>query len=70
MKTFGAIVVTAYNIGIAAFCGSSMARKFNAGDKSGACDALLLWTKAGGQFRQGLLNRRNEERALCLEGII
>lgn len=67
--TLGAFTVTAYNIGTAAFCNSSMARRFNLDQKTAACDALLLWTKAGGQFRQGLLNRRKAERRLCLEGL-
>lgn len=67
--TLGAFTVTAYNIGTAGFCNSSMAWRWNAGDRRGACDALLMWTKAGGQFRQGLLNRRRAERALCLEGL-
>lgn len=67
--TLGAFTVTAYNIGSAGFCNSSMARRWNAGDKRGACEALLMWTKSGGKFRQGLLNRRRAERALCLEGL-
>lgn len=68
-KMLGAFTVTAYNIGVGAFCKSGMARQFNAGDKVGACNALMLWTKAGGQIRKGLVNRRTEERKLCLEGI-
>lgn len=58
-----------YNIGVAGFCKSSMARLTNAGDFKGACDALLLWDKAGGREIQGLLNRRNAERNICLKGI-
>lgn len=56
----------AYNAGIGAFCSSSMARKENAGDVQGACDALLLWNKAHGVALPGLTTRREAERKLCL----
>lgn len=68
-KTHAAFVSAAYNIGISGFCGSSMSRRAKAGNLSGACDALLLWNKAGGRVVQGLVNRRNAERALCREGL-
>lgn len=68
-KTRGALISFAYNVGSTGFCRSTAARKLNAGDTRGACDALLMWTRAGGQFRQGLLNRRHAERKLCIEGI-
>jgi lysozyme len=61
-----AVVSVSYNIGIGAFCKSTMARKFNAGDVQGACDAFLLWDKAGGIRWRGLTNRRKAERELCL----
>lgn len=68
-----AFTSAAYNIGIRAFCTSSMARKANAGDLAGACDALSLWNKvtlAGVKVSlPGLTRRRQEERALCLEGL-
>lgn len=41
-----AAVSLAYNIGTGAYCGSTAARRFNAGDFKGACDAFLAWTKA------------------------
>jgi len=40
-----AFVDAAYNIGVSAFCGSSIARRANAGDLVGACNALLAWNK-------------------------
>lgn len=60
-----AFVDAAYNIGVAAFCGSSMARRANVGDMGGACDALLLWNKVDGREVAGLTRRRQAERALC-----
>lgn len=64
-----AFVDAAYNIGVAAFCGSSMARRINAGDIDGACDALLMWNRAGGREVAGLVRRRQAERRLCREGL-
>jgi len=60
-----AFVDTAFNIGVAAFCGSSMARKANAGDMAGACAALSLWVNVKGKPVQGLINRRALARAYC-----
>ncbi|WP_082640445.1 lysozyme [Aureimonas sp. N4] len=67
-KPYAAMVSVTYNIGTAGFCNSSMARRLNAGDIKGACDALLAWNKAGGRVVAGLTNRRQDERRLCLEG--
>jgi lysozyme len=64
-----AAVSLAYNIGTAAYCRSTVARRFNAGDLRGACDAFLMWTKAGGRVVQGLVNRRRDERSICLRGL-
>lgn len=55
----------AYNIGVPAFCSSSMARRANAGDQAGACAALSLWINVNGRPVQGLINRRAKERAIC-----
>lgn len=54
-----------YNIGISAFCGSSMARRANAGDLAGSCAALSMWNKAGGREVLGLTRRRADERVIC-----
>jgi len=63
----------AYNIGGAAYCRSTVARRFNAGDLRGGCDAMLAWDKArvGGVVRpvKGLTTRRQAERAICLKGL-
>jgi lysozyme len=63
-----AVVSLAYNIGTGALCKSSIIRKLNAGDVRGACDAFLKWNKAAGIALPGLTRRRQEERALCLQG--
>jgi lysozyme len=64
-----ASVSLAYNIGTGGFCRSTAARRFNAGDWRGGCDAFLMWNKAGGQVVRGLTLRRERERALCLRGL-
>ncbi|HHQ1977890.1 lysozyme [Yersinia enterocolitica] len=55
-----------YNVGITAMTNSTMVRKLNRGDTSGACDELRRWIKAGGKVWKGLVNRREVERELCL----
>jgi lysozyme len=56
----------AYNVGSGAFCSSTLVRKLNAGDYTGACNELPRWVYAGGRVVQGLVNRREKERAQCL----
>lgn len=64
-----AFVSLAYNIGIPAFCRSTTVRKINAGDVPGACDAMLLFNRAGGKVVAGLTKRRQSEREMCLKGV-
>jgi lysozyme len=63
---FVAFLSLAHNIGVAGVCRSSVARKFNAGDVAGACDALLNFNRAAGFVMRGLTLRRQKERELCL----
>lgn len=59
----------AYNIGVANYRRSSVARLFSAGRWKEACDAFLKWNRAGGREVRGLTNRRKAERAICLKGL-
>jgi lysozyme len=59
----------AFNIGTKAYAGSTVARRFSAGDIAGGCDAFLKWSYAGGKQVKGLLNRRRAEREMCLTGL-
>jgi lysozyme len=59
----------AYNIGAAAYCRSTVDRRFDAGDFRGACNAFLMWNRAGGRVVRGLVRRRHYERRLCLKGL-
>ena len=63
-----AFVSFAYNVGPQAFCGSTLARKANAGDLAGACAELDKWVYAKGQRLPGLVKRRAAERAMCEGG--
>lgn len=58
-----------YNVGLDAFRRSTLLSKLNAGDRVGACDQLMRWVYAGGRKLQGLVNRREAERELCLSGL-
>lgn len=64
-----AFISTAYNIGVRGFCNSTMAKRANAGDFRGACDALMHWDRAGGRVIKGLHNRRVAERSTCLKDV-
>lgn len=63
---FDAMVSLCYNIGPAAFAGSSVARYFNAGNPDMAAASFLLWIKAGKppKTMPGLKRRREAERQL------
>ena len=63
---FDALVSFAYNVGVGALKQSTALRKLNAGDYTGAADALTMWTKCNGKVLAGLVRRRKEERALFL----
>ena len=54
-----------YNVGISAFCHSTLNKKLNAGDYEGACKELLKWNTAGGKVVPGLVKRRTEEYDKC-----
>jgi len=63
---YDAFVKFTFNVGNSAFCNSTLVRKFNAGDNVGACNELMRWVYVKGQRVQGLANRREAERKLCL----
>ena len=69
---YQALVSLAYNIGSSAFCSSTVVKRLNAGDIRGAADAILWWNKVTDPttktlvISQGLVNRREQERALFL----
>lgn len=64
-----AFVDTAFNIGVANFCSSSMARLAKAGDMAGACAALKRWVYVKGQAVKGLVLRRQRVYDFCMKGL-
>ena len=67
-KPYVTFLSLSYNIGLGAFCGSTLVKKANAGDIRAACNELPKWSRAG-TFSKLLLPRRQTERKLCLEGL-
>jgi lysozyme len=67
---FEASVSLAYNIGVGAYCASSVAKRFNEQDYWGGCMALLLYTRARirGELvvMPGLVTRRWDEYQVCV----
>lgn len=68
-KTEAAFLSFTYNLGIGTYCRNMAAKRINKGKVREACEAMSLYTKAGGRTLPGLVRRRAEERALCLEGL-
>jgi lysozyme len=64
-----ASTILTFNIGTGGFCRSTAARRFNAGDWRGGCEAFMMWTRAGGRTVNGLVRRRRDERRICLAGL-
>lgn len=65
---YDAYLSLSYNIGAAAFCGSTLVRKLNAQDYDGACEEILRWDKFQGRPLAGLTRRRQEEYRKCIGG--
>jgi lysozyme len=61
---FDALVSFAFNLGAAALAGSTLLRRLNAGDTTGAAAEFPKWCHAGNQVLPGLVTRRARERAL------
>jgi len=55
-----------YNVGIGNFSSSTMLKRLNAGNYSGACLELTKWVYAGKQKLNGLVIRRTKEYAWCV----
>lgn len=62
---FSAYVSLAYNIGVGAFCGSTLVKLLNQKRYAEACQQILRWDKAGGRQVRGLTLRRQAEYRTC-----
>ncbi len=65
---FDALVSFAFNVGLGNLQRSSLRMKTNRGEFDAAADEFMKWTKAGGRVLPGLVKRRQDERALYLNG--
>lgn len=61
-----ALVSFAFNVGLGTLQRSTLRQKHNRGDFEGAAEEFMKFTKAGGKVLRGLVNRRNDERALYM----
>lgn len=63
---FAALVSFAFNLGSRALAGSTLLKKFRAGDRPGTAAEFMRWQYAAGKVLPGLVKRRAAERALFL----
>lgn len=61
---YAALLSFEYNEGVGGLAGSTLAKKIIAGDFPGASAEFPKWDTSGGQFIQGLLNRRLKEQVV------
>lgn len=67
-EEFDALTDFGFNLGVAALEGSTLWRLLMAGDLAGADAQFQRWDLAGGHVVRGLLNRRQAEQRLFMEG--
>jgi lysozyme len=67
-KTFATFVSFSYNLGLNVFK-TRIAPLANAGNLAGACNKMGEYIYAHGLKLPGLVRRRQEEVALCLDGL-
>ena len=65
---YDAYLSLSYNIGVGAFCKSTLVDKLNTSDYIGACHEILKWNRAGGVVQPGLTKRRYDEYNICMAG--
>ena len=59
-----ALATFVYNCGVGNFSRSTLLKKLNAGDFTGAHDEMARWVFSGGHRWKGLMNRRQIEQAI------
>ena len=64
-----ALLSLSYNIGVGAFCKSTLARMLNSGAPGSVwCPEIKKWTYAKGVRLPGLIKRREAEYQMCMTG--
>lgn len=64
---YDALVSFVFNVGVENFKTSTLLRKLNAGDETGAAHEFLRWNHQGGKVLKGLTKRRTEEMEYFLD---
>ena len=64
---YDAVASLVFNIGGPAYCGSTLVKKLNRLDYSGAAREFPRWSYAAGKFSPGLYNRRVAEQAVFVK---
>ncbi|BFQ93147.1 lysozyme [Gallibacterium anatis] len=65
---FDALVSITFNVGCSAMRKSTLYKMANGGYTLQMCDQFLRWVYVGGKKSNGLMQRRDRERKLCLSG--
>ncbi len=63
---YDAYILLGYNIGVPAFCSSTLVKKLHAEDYAGACEEIPRWNKVKGRVVRGLTNARQVEYKMCI----
>ena len=63
---YEAYVSLAYNIGVSAFCRSTLVKLLNQERYAEACEQIKRWNRAGGKVLRGLTIRREAEYKQCM----
>jgi len=58
-----------YNVGVGNFKSSTLLKLLNREQRVEACEQLTRWIFAKGKKLRGLVNRREDEKVLCLSGL-
>ncbi|QVR48689.1 endolysin [Stenotrophomonas phage BUCT609] len=65
---YDALTSFSFNVGPEALRTSTLLRKLNAGDRTGACAQYPRWIYANKKVLNGLKVRRFEEQTMCMKG--
>ncbi len=68
-SVFDATTSITFNVGCSKMKSSTMFKHLNTGNYRAACNELPRWNKSGGVVLNGLVNRREKEKSICLNGL-
>lgn len=68
-QVYDALVSFSFNVGTGAACRSTLVSFLKRQQWWQACDQLTRWVYVNGERSPGLENRRQRERAYCLQGV-